>query len=113
MPASGPVPLRPNAPRWRRTAEVLSETNSKISRDKSFADDLNKERGIVRSRVALLLRSSEIKPFVLQICVACCECVRRVGQSDGQAHSHSPHTHTQHFSFLAKSKVSPGLCVLR
>ena len=44
-----------DGPRWRRTAEVLSKTNSKISRDKSFADDLNKERGIVRSRVALLL----------------------------------------------------------
>ena len=30
---------------------------------KSFADDLNKERGIVRGRVAVLLRSSEIKPL--------------------------------------------------
>lgn len=36
--------------------------------DKSFADDLIKERGIVRSRVVLLLRSTEIKPFVLLIC---------------------------------------------
>ena len=36
---------------------------SKFSRAKSFADDLNKERGIVRSRVALLLRSAEIKPL--------------------------------------------------
>ena len=34
-----------------------------IERDKSFADDLNKERGIVSSRVALLLRSAEIKPL--------------------------------------------------
>ena len=41
---------------------------SNIGRDKSFADDLNMERGIVSSRVALLLRSAEIKPIVLQIC---------------------------------------------
>ena len=107
MPASGPVPLRPNAlPRWRRTAEVLSETNSKISRNKSFADDLNKERGIVRSRVALLLRSSESKPFVLQICVACCECVRRVGQSDGRTSTQSlaSHAHTTLFHFWQSLK---------
>ena len=36
---------------------------SKFSRAKSFADDLNKEWGIVSSRVALLLRSAEIKPW--------------------------------------------------
>ena len=29
----------------------------------SFVDDLNTEQGIVRSRVALLLRSSEIQPM--------------------------------------------------
>ncbi len=34
-----------------------------IGEDKSFADDLNWERGIVSSRVALLLRSAEIKPL--------------------------------------------------
>ena len=33
-----------------------------IGEDKSFADDLNTELGIVSSRVALLLRSAEIKP---------------------------------------------------
>ena len=38
---------------------------SNINEDKSFADDLNLERGIVSSRVALLLRSTEIKPIVL------------------------------------------------
>lgn len=31
--------------------------------DESFADDLNEERGIVSSRVTLLLRSAEIKPL--------------------------------------------------
>ena len=36
---------------------------SNIGEDKSFADDLNMERGIVSSRVALLLRSAEIKPL--------------------------------------------------
>ena len=35
---------------------------SNINEDKSFADDLNLELGIVSSRVALLLRSTEIKP---------------------------------------------------
>ena len=36
---------------------------SDIGEDKSFADDLNREQGIVSSRVALLLRSAEIKPL--------------------------------------------------
>ena len=35
---------------------------SNIWVDESFVDDLIKERGIVNSRVALLLRSVEIKP---------------------------------------------------
>ena len=64
------MPLRPNVPWWTRTAEVLSETNSKMPSDKSFADDLNVERGSERSRVALLLRSSENEPFLLRICFA-------------------------------------------
>ena len=34
-----------------------------IGLDKSLVDDWNKERGIVSSRVALLLRSAEIKPL--------------------------------------------------
>ena len=36
---------------------------SDIGEDKSFADDLNIERGIVSNRVALLLRFAEIKPL--------------------------------------------------
>ncbi|PKK64970.1 hypothetical protein RhiirC2_83646 [Rhizophagus irregularis] len=36
--------------------------NFNIRLDKSFADDLNIELGIVSSRVALVLRSAEIKP---------------------------------------------------
>lgn len=43
---------------------------SNIWVDESFVDDLIKEQGIVNSRVALLLRSVEIKPsfrrFVLE-----------------------------------------------
>ena len=39
---------------------------SNINEDKSFVDDLNMERGIVSSRVALLLRSAEIKPLSLR-----------------------------------------------
>ena len=68
--------LSPNAPRWRSAAKVLVKPKSNVTKDKSYADDLNKERGIVRSRVALLLRSSEIKPFVLTICA----CVRACQQ---------------------------------
>ena len=34
----------------------------------SFVDDLNMERGTVSGRVALLLRSAEVKPFVAKIC---------------------------------------------
>jgi hypothetical protein len=41
--------------------------NSTERRAESFADDLNTRRGIVRGRVALLPRSSEIQPFVAQI----------------------------------------------
>ena len=36
--------------------------------DESFADDLNMGRGIVSGRVALLLRSTEIRPPVPTIC---------------------------------------------
>jgi hypothetical protein len=41
--------------------------NSTERRVESFADDLNTRRGIVRGRVALLPRSSEIQPFVASI----------------------------------------------
>src|SRR5689334_13926907 len=36
---------------------------SNRGRDKSFVDDLNKERGIVRMRVAPVPRSAEIQPL--------------------------------------------------
>eukprot|EP00116_Pleurobrachia_bachei_P016686 sb/3476948/ len=49
---------------WRRNLNRIKN----ISFDKSFADYLNTERGIVRGRVASLLRTSEIKPYVLLIC---------------------------------------------
>ena len=54
--------------RFRRGSVSCSHPwmiTSNINEDKSFADDLNLERGIVSSRVALLLRSAEIKPIVL------------------------------------------------
>jgi hypothetical protein len=37
--------------------------------DESFADDLILGQGTVSSRVALLLRSAEVKPYVLKIFV--------------------------------------------
>lgn len=39
-----------------------TDCNVKMRGDKSFAYDLYVQRGIVSSRVALLLRSAEIKP---------------------------------------------------
>ena len=36
-------------------------------REESFADDLNKRRGILSGRVALLPRSTEIQPSVASI----------------------------------------------
>ena len=46
---------------WRNTI-----TN--IGVDKSFVDDLNRERGIVSMRVDFVLRSAEIQPSVPKIC---------------------------------------------
>ena len=49
--------------RAERAPRLPVNRTRNIAGAKSFADDLNKERGIVRSRVVLLLRSSEIKPL--------------------------------------------------
>ena len=43
---------------------MLQLSKSKIFGDKSYADELNMERGIIKSRVAFALRSSEIQPLV-------------------------------------------------
>ena len=43
--------------------QTMLKTSSNIGRDKSFVDDLNKERGIVRMRVAFVPRSAEIQPL--------------------------------------------------
>ena len=50
---------------WFRPAVGITILHGR--RDESFADDLNKKRGIVRCRVALLLRSLEIQPAVSKI----------------------------------------------
>ena len=55
--------MRPKVPSETKTTKALPIQNSNVAGDQSFADDLNKERGIVSCRVALLLRSSEIKPL--------------------------------------------------
>lgn len=41
-----------------------ADSNVRMREDKSFAYDLDVQRGIVSSRVALLLRSAEIKPLL-------------------------------------------------
>ena len=46
----------------QKHAQTKLDTSSNIGRDKSFVDDLNKELGIVRMRVAFVPRSAEISP---------------------------------------------------
>ena len=41
-----------------------ADGNVRMREDKSYAYDLDVQRGIVSSRVALLLRSAEIKPLL-------------------------------------------------
>ena len=48
---------------WKRVVVASVMIIQDIGEGKSFADDLNKERGTVSSRVALLLRSAEVKPL--------------------------------------------------
>ena len=48
----------------KASAQTKLDTSSNIGRDKSFVDDLNKERGIVRMRVAFVPRSAEIQPSI-------------------------------------------------
>ena len=43
---------------------MLANCNVILREDKSFVNDLDVQRGIVSSRVALLLRSAEIKPLL-------------------------------------------------
>ncbi len=52
----------------RSRARVLCIAIPDDRGDESFADDLNMGRGIVSGRVALLLRSTEIRPPVPMIC---------------------------------------------
>ena len=47
---------------WKQDCYSHRTTIQDIGGDKSFVDDLNIKLGIVSSRVALLLRSAEIKP---------------------------------------------------
>ena len=46
---------------------TLNSNFTNIEEDKSFADDLNLELGIVSCRVTLLLRSTEIKPLFFDL----------------------------------------------
>ena len=45
------------------TGSIITITISNIEKDKSFADDLNRERGIVSVREGFVPRSAEIKPL--------------------------------------------------
>ncbi len=55
------------SPKLVSSGRVLCIAIPNAREDESFADDLNKKRGIVNSRVALLLRSIEIQPAVSKI----------------------------------------------
>ena len=54
--------------RGKNSVVVPAHRSGNVLGGKSFADDLNTERGIVRGRVALLLRSSEIQPLFFDLC---------------------------------------------
>jgi hypothetical protein len=68
-----PIGLRPQehissvSPKLVSSGRVLCIAIPNAREDESFADDLNTKRGIVSSRVALLLRSTEIQPAVSKI----------------------------------------------
>jgi hypothetical protein len=57
--------VSPTSPTWSFRALCIAIPHAR--EDESFADDLNMKRGIVSSRVALLLRSTEIQPAVSKI----------------------------------------------
>ena len=46
MVTTGDCPHMSQCPKGEKTSDVLPLSKSKISGDKSFADDLNKEQGI-------------------------------------------------------------------
>lgn len=56
--------IRWAGPSWRKCCGGLfTNFNHYMGGGESFADDLNGERGTVSGRVALLLRSAEVKPL--------------------------------------------------
>ena len=63
--ASQIIPWLPRRGGHRAFAEP-AERNFHVGKHKSFADDLNTERGIVSTRVAFALRSAEIQPPFLR-----------------------------------------------
>ena len=63
VPQGPPASRTQRAPSWgEEPLDVPPASNLAVGRAKSLADDSDEERGIVSSRVASLLRSSEIKP---------------------------------------------------
>ena len=67
--------LRPNITRlhshsvYTKVKAGFAESQfTNLFKDKSFVDDLNRERGIVSMRVDFVLRSAEIQPSVPKIC---------------------------------------------
>ena len=95
--SAGTIPW--GCPRRRRTRGVGSPriTISNIAEDKSFADDLNKGRGIVSSRVILLSRAAEIKPLFYRFVL------RHISQN--------PKKHKNHFRLCdRKCRTLPAIC---
>ena len=56
-------------PIWKGGLCLPTDRNVMMRGDKSFANDLNVQRSIVSSRVALLLRSAEIKLQLSDLCL--------------------------------------------
>ena len=62
-----------------------ADGNVRMREDKSYAYDLDVQRGIVSSRVALLLRSAEIQPLLSDLLLRRRSMVRQtLGQGVGQ-----------------------------
>ena len=82
-------------------------TISNIGGDKSFADDLNKERGIVSVRVVFVPRSAEIKPLFRRFV----HWVTHIQYVPYNVFSSSPHIPSNHTTRYTRLRVCLYTCL--
>ena len=98
--------------------ELWNDDKFNILGDKSFADDLNLERGIVRCREVLLPRSAEIHPLFFDLFNYVCMYTLKTSmhiyligppppnlQTLTQSHNQHLHNHTIKFNYLNWSNI--------